>query len=87
MVNKIQLAIENSLSDDETILLADGFEQAFIGIARQFNKPFAVYDRQKCIKILCNEMCYQDAIEYFQYNVEDSFVGDNTPAFIDLIEQ
>jgi len=37
-MNKIQQAIEDNLDNEETILLADGFEDAFLGIARQFNR-------------------------------------------------
>lgn len=82
---KIQEEIENILGEDETIQLADGFEDAFIGIARQFGKPFAIYDRQKCIDILINRdgLSYEDAEEYFQFNVEGAWVGENTPAFLE----
>jgi hypothetical protein len=69
---------------DEDILIPDGFEEAFVGIATQFNKPIAIFDRQKCIDILCREMSYEEAIEYFSYNVEGAYVGENTPAFLDF---
>jgi len=81
---KIQDAVENFLSDEEEILLANGFEDAFIGIARQFNKPFAVYDRDKCIQSLLVDMDVDEAEEYFQYNVEGAYIGELTPAFIQL---
>ena len=83
---KIQDAIDLCLSDEEELLLADGFEDAFIGIARQFNKPFAVYDRSKCIQSLLMDMTLEDAEEHFQYNVEGAYVGEGTPAFITLAE-
>jgi hypothetical protein len=81
----IQEEIDNKLGEDETIQLADGFEDAFIRIARQFGKPFAIYDRQKCIDILINRdgLSYEDAEEYFQFNVEGAWVGENTPAFLE----
>ena len=69
---------------DEEILIPDGFEEAFVGIATQFNKPIAIFDRQKCLEILCRDMSYEDAVEYFSYNVEGAYVGENTPAFIDF---
>jgi len=69
---------------DEEILIPDGFEEAFVGIATQFNKPIAIFNRQKCLEILCRDMLYEDAIEYFSYNVEGAFVGENTPAFLDF---
>lgn len=81
---KIQNAIDTQLSDDEELLLATGFEDAFIGIARQFGKPFAVYDRAKCIQSLLMDMTLEDAEEHFQYNVEGAYVGEDTPAFIQL---
>jgi hypothetical protein len=72
---------------EEEILLADGFEDAYMGIGRQFTKPpFAVYDRAKCIEILSSEMSEEEAEEYFQYNVEGAWVGENTPVFIEPLK-
>lgn len=81
---RISDAIEVCLGDDEVILLADGFESCFLGIARQFGKPFAVYDQQACIRQLMESMTLEEAEEYFSYNVEGAWVGENTPAFIIL---
>jgi len=87
MNDKIEKAIEECLSDDETVHLPDGMDDAFIGIARQFNIPFAVYDRAKCLEILMEEMdSFEEAEEYFHYNMTSSYMGGGTPAFIDLIE-
>jgi len=71
--------------EDNEILLADGFEDAYMGIATQFTKPpLAVYNRNKCIDILMNRdgMSEDEAEEYFQFNVEGAWVGDNTPMFL-----
>jgi hypothetical protein len=70
--------------EDNEILLADGFEDAYIGLARQFTKnPLALYDRNKCIEILIQDGMEEDeAEEYFQYNVEGAWVGENTPMFL-----
>jgi hypothetical protein len=81
-MKKILQAMEDSLDFEEEIVLADGFEEAFIGIARQFNKPFAVYDREKCLDILEKDMPYEEAMEYFSYNVEGAYMGEQTPAFL-----
>ena len=78
----IQEKVDELVGEDESILLADGFDSAFIGVARQFNTPFAVYDREQCIEILMENMSNEDAEEYFQYNVEGAYVGENTPAFL-----
>jgi hypothetical protein len=68
---------------DQEILLAEGFEEAFVGVAYQFDKPVAVFDREKCITILSKDMSPEEAEEYFQFNVEGAYVGPNTPAFLD----
>ena len=78
--------IEEILGEDENILLADGFEDAFVGIGKQFGKPFAVYDRFECIEILIKEgMSEEEAEEYFQYNTEGAWVGDQTPIFLERL--
>ena len=66
-------------------LLADGFEQALIGFGYQFNYPVAVYSRKRCMDILVNrdEMSYEEATEYFDFNVAGAYVGESTPIFLD----
>jgi hypothetical protein len=85
-----KVEIESSLEDTEDeIMLADGFEDAYLGIGRQFTRvPFAVYDRNKCIDILLKRdgMTEEEAEEYFQFNVEGAWVGDNTPVFIEPLK-
>ena len=71
--------------EDNKIQLADGFEDAYIGLVRQFTEPsLAVYDRNKCIQILVDRdgMSEDEAEEYFQFNVEGAWVGENTPMFL-----
>ena len=65
-------------------LLADGFEEALIGIGIQFNNEVAVYDYEKCVKVLMerDKMELGEAIEYMDYNVLGAYVGENTPVFI-----
>jgi hypothetical protein len=38
-----------------------------------------IYSVSKCIQILTNDMPEEDAIEYFNFNVSGSFVGEKTP--------
>lgn len=82
MTTKIENTLELCGCEDEEITLANGFEDAFLGIASQFNRRFAVYDRAKCIEILAKDMSYDEAEEYFQFNVEGAWVGESTPAFM-----
>ena len=67
------------------VIVADGFEDALIGVGQQFNKAMAVYDRQKCIEILMERdgMSEEEAVEYFEYNVTGAWVGEYTPIFLE----
>ncbi len=69
------------------ILLANGFEQALIGVGRQFNKYLAVYSREKCIDVLRfrDGMTREEANEFFDFNVVGGYVGEHTPVFIEEI--
>ena len=79
----IDHSIKQHLADDETVLLADGLEHAFMGIGRQFTHPVAIYSYKKVIKILMKQkMDREEAEEYFQFNIAGAFVGDQTPIFL-----
>ena len=73
--------------NEEDLLLADGFDAAFIGTGQRCGHPnIAVYDRDMCIDILANDMPYEEAVEYFEFNVAGAWVGEQTPIFVDLKE-
>lgn len=74
---------------NEEALLADGFEDALIGYVEIFSKLIALYDKEKCIEILMvrDNMSYEDAYEYFEFNVTGSFVGEGTPAFATILRK
>ena len=77
---------DDLMEEFEGALMANGFEEALIGFGYQFNKPLAVYDRNKCLNILMSTgMDYEEAVEYFEFNVVGSYVGETTPVFISLI--
>lgn len=62
--------------EDEEILIADGFDKAVIGIATDFTDPRLIYSVSKCLDILMeqDEMSYEDAMEYFTYNVSGGYI-------------
>jgi hypothetical protein len=62
---------------EDEILKADGFDDAIIGID-EFSMRL-IYSVSKCIEILCKDMSEEDAVEYFDYNVKGSYVGEKTP--------
>jgi len=62
---------------DETFLKADGFDDAIIGVDEKSMR--LIYSVSKCIEILEWDMDELNAIEYFDYNVSGSYVGEKTP--------
>jgi len=77
---------------DEELLCADGFDDAILGICERASSPAVVaYDTDKCIEIiiarsdtngLTEDETYDEAVEYFYFNVAGGYVGDRTPVFI-----
>jgi hypothetical protein len=74
---------------DPEILLADGFEDALVGYVEVFSKTVALYDREKCLKILekRDKMTPEEAEEFFGFNVTGAYVGDHTPAFATFLKK
>lgn len=63
---------------DEEILKADGFDNAVIGIDMPSMR--LIYSVEKCINILMEQgMDMTEAVEYFEFNVSGSYVGEKTP--------
>ena len=66
---------------DQEFLTADGFDDAIIGV--DVNSMRIVYSIDRCIDILILEgMSREDAIEYMDFNVIGSYIGEQTPIFI-----
>jgi hypothetical protein len=73
----------------------DPYDKGFMGIGFQQHKgPVAVYDSEKCVDALAEEFAkdgdsddedadpYTDAVEFFSFNTEGSWVGEKTPIVI-----
>jgi hypothetical protein len=58
-------------------LVADGFDDAIIGIDSDSMR--LIYSVSKCIEILSKDMDEEEAVEYFDFNVRGSYVGEKTP--------
>jgi hypothetical protein len=72
---------------NEEAILAEGFDEAFLGVCEQYGRPSVVtYDRDKCIDILVQRdgMTYEQAVEFFEVNVTGYWIGNSTPVYITL---
>jgi hypothetical protein len=81
MTSNLQELIDNM---NPEALKADGFDEAIIGFAEQCGRPtILAYDTDKCVEILMSQgMEWEEALEYFQFNIAGAYVGENTPIFI-----
>ena len=73
--------ILNDEYPDVDWLLADGFDDSIIGVYGEK----VVYSIKKCIDVLIERdgMDYEDAYEFFEFNVIGAYVGEKTPIWID----
>lgn len=80
----IEELIEMYGEEAENMVLAEGLDKAFVGVAFSFGEKIrAVYDIDKIIEELQEQgMSHEDAQEYFDYNIAGSYVGDQTPIFM-----
>jgi hypothetical protein len=75
---KLASIIENY--SHEELIKADNFDDAVVGI--EVNTLRLVYSIDKMIAILTEDMSYEDAIEYLDFNVFCAYVGERTPIYI-----
>ena len=85
-MSKIKEINEYAEEVEEEIIIYDEFEDAIIGLADRFGMDTSVaYDYDKVIKILMEDMSYEEEVEYFDFNVIGGWVGDSTPVFIKVL--
>jgi len=74
-MNKLERILQEY--DGEELLIADGFDDAVIGI--DYSSKRLIYSITSCVDILCRDMSQEDAVEYFFFNVAGAYVGERTP--------
>jgi hypothetical protein len=75
------MKLSKILEDYEDVLIADGFDDAVIGIEPLTMR--VVYDIDKVIEILMGQgMDHDEAIEYYEFNIVGAYVGEQTPLFV-----
>lgn len=67
---------------EEDFLIADGFNSAIIGV--DLSTMRLIYSTKKCVEILMeSDMTYDEAVEFFDFNVSGSYMGEKTPIWCD----
>lgn len=79
------MTVEEVYEHNPEALVCDGFDEAIIGVAERINLgPVVAYDVHKMINIMMERdgMDYEEAYEYFNFNIIGAWMGDFTPIFI-----
>lgn len=69
------------------VLLCDGFDDAIIGIAERAGMESVVaYNVEKILDILMirDKMTYDEALEYYEFNIVGAWMGEFTSVFIKM---
>jgi hypothetical protein len=76
---------EQNMDDMEFVLLADGFEDAFVGVTVTTPKK-VIYDYWKCLDCIIRKegVGFDDALDFLEEFVDED-LGKNTPIYIKKI--
>ena len=71
--------------DEPNILFAEGFDEAIAGVIWDGERTRVVYDTELILELLMgrSEMTYEEAVEYFDFNIAGSYMGEYTPFYLE----
>lgn len=68
---------------DVEMLIVDGYDDCIVGVAERCGQqPLLVYDEDLMIQVLQEDMSYEDAVDFFNFNIAGAWMGDGTPLFL-----
>jgi len=79
------MSVEEIVEINPSALLCDGFDEAIIGIAERIGLgPVVAYNVEKMLDIMIERdgMTYEEAREYFDFNIIGAWMGEFTQIFI-----
>ena len=71
--------------DEPNLMFADGFDEAIAGTIWDGERTRVVYDTELILELLMgrSEMTYEEAVEYFDFNIAGSYMGEYTPFYLE----
>jgi hypothetical protein len=83
--NRIAIVEQIESLELENVLLADGHDHAILGLVELPNNKFVVaYSEKMIIQGLVDDgMEWDEAIEYYNFNIKGAYVGVGTPVYIE----
>lgn len=72
------------LYDD--LIFMDGYDDCIVGVMERYGaEPVVLYDKCAVIDVLVRDgMTEEEAYEFFEFNQLGAWVGEKTPAFVEL---
>jgi hypothetical protein len=77
--------LQNLFPDVDLLFMEEKeYDEAIVGVIDgKAHEPAICYDYDKVIEINVKDgMNYEDAVEFWNYNQRDAYVGKNTPVFL-----
>ena len=71
--------------DEPDILFTEGFDEAIAGTVWDGERTRVIYDTELILELLMgrSEMSYEEAVEYFDFNIAGSDMGVYTPLYLE----
>ena len=88
-MNRLEIATEWAEMMDANLMVLGtqenkmDYAEAFLGVTND-DPPRAVYSEEKVLDVLVKRdgMNYEEAMEFFDFNIRDAFMGEQTPMYI-----
>lgn len=65
------------------MLKVTGHDNAILGVVKRFGQEdILCYSKEVIIGNLMKDMSFEEALEFFDYNILGAYVGGSTPCFI-----
>jgi hypothetical protein len=71
---------------DPELLYADGFDDCILGLTFRDSTPVVLYSSSRIIQSLSKDMPEEEAIEYFEFNINGAYVGERTPMYVETLD-
>lgn len=71
---------------DPDLLYADGFDDCILGMTFRETVPVVLYSSSRIIQRLSKDMPEEEAVEYFEFNINGAYVGERTPIYVETLD-
>lgn len=66
----------------EGAVLLDDLGEAIIGVVEEFSGNRILYSKTKILEILQRDMSYEEAVDYYYYNILGLYASEQNPVFL-----